>query len=401
MDYDRMLTQKIKNMSESPTIAIGEKAKKLKENGIDVISFGVGEPEFDTPENIKEKAVEAIQAGFTKYTPVTGIDELKKAICKKLEHDNMLDYSPSEIIVSCGAKHSLYNISQVLLEKDDEVIIFAPYWVTYPAQVALTGAKPVVIDTTKFDDLTIPKRELNKYLTPKTKAIILNNPCNPSGKVYSREELEVIAQIATDNDIVIVSDEIYEKYIYEDVPFMSIASLGKDVKDRTITVNGVSKTYAMTGWRIGYAAGPQKIVDAMRKLQGQVISNPVSIAQYAAAEALSGPQDGIDDRRQKYQERRDYIVNELNSIEGISCRMPEGTFYAFPKISDLFGRKSGDIIIKNSLDFCAFILDEARVAMVPGKAFGCDNFARLSYATDIQSIKIGQERIKVAIEKLK
>ena len=401
MDYDRLLTQKIKNMSGSPTIAIGEKAAELKANGIDVISFGVGEPEFDTPENIKKKAVEAIQAGFTKYTPVAGIDELKEAVCKKLKRDNRLNYSPSEIIVSCGVKHSIYNISQVLLEKDDEVIIFAPHWVTYPAQVALTGARPVVIDTTKFDDLRIPKREFNKYLTPKTKAIILNNPCNPSGKVYSREELEVIAEIATDNDIIIISDEIYEKFVYGDVRFKSIAALGQDVKDRTITLNGVSKAYAMTGWRIGYAAGPQIIIDAMRKLQGQVISNPVSIAQYAATEALNGPQDGIDDRRQKYQERRDYIVNELNSIEGINCRVPEGTFYAFPNISNLFGRKSGDIILKDSLDFCAFILDEARVAMVPGKAFGCDNFARLSYATDDRSIKIGLDRIKMAIEKLK
>ena len=401
MDYDKLLTQKIKNMSESPTIAIGEKAVALKESGIDVISFGLGEPEYDTPENIKAKAIESIQAGFTKYTPVAGIDELKKAICKKLKHHNRLDYSRSEIIVSCGVKHGLYNISQVLLEKDDEVIIFAPHWVTYPAQVALAGARPVVIDTTKFDDLKIPKREFNKYLTPKTKAIIINNPCNPSGKVFSREELETIAQIAIDNDLFIVSDEIYEKFIYEDVRFMSIAALNQSVKDRTITLNGVSKAYAMTGWRIGYAAGPQIIIDAMRKLQGQVISNPVSIAQYAAVEALSGPQDDIEERRQTYQNRRNYIVKELNSIAGIRCRMPEGTFYAFPDISRLFGKKAGDMVLNDSLDFCEFILDEARVAMVPGKAFGCDNFARLCYAADDQSIKIGIDRIKQAIEKLK
>jgi len=400
MDYGKMITKKIKSIGESPTIAIDEKAKMLKKKGVDVISFAMGEPGFDTPENIKEKAIESIQAGFTKYTPVAGIDELKSAIVAKLKRDNMIDYSLSEIIVSCGAKHSLFNISQALFDGDDEVIILAPYWVTYPAQVTLAGARPVIVDTSKFDDLMISKRELKEYVTSKTKAIILNNPCNPSGKVYSRQELEVVAQIVLENNIFVISDEIYERLVYDEVHHMSVAALSKEIKTRTITVNGVSKTYAMTGWRIGYSAGPQELIDAMKKFQGQVTSNPVSIAQYASSEALTGPQHYVDHMRIKYQERRDYVVKELNSIEGITCRMPEGAFYAFPNVADLFGRKSGDVVIKNSMDFCSFVLDEARVAMVPGKAFGCDNFVRLSYAVNMQSIKNGIERIRNAMDKL-
>jgi aspartate aminotransferase len=400
MDYSHMIAKKITSMRESSTIAISQKANLLRKQGVDVISLAVGEPDFDTPENIKQKAVDSIKAGFTKYTPVDGVDELKESICQKLKQENNLDYSPAEVLVSCGAKHALYNITQVLFEENDEVIILAPYWVTYPAQVELTGAKPVIIDTSASENLMVSARELNACLTSKTKAILLNNPCNPSGKVYSKQELEIIADAAVENNIFIISDDIYEKFVYGDAKHVSAATFGDEVKARTITINGVSKAYAMTGWRIGYAAGPQPIIDAMKKVQGQVTSNPTSISQYAASEALLGPQNDVDQMKNQYQERRDYLVGELNDIEGISCRMPEGAFYVFPDISDLFAKKADSAEISDSISFCSYILDEARVALVPGKAFGCDNFVRFSYATDMQSIKEAMERIKSAVDKL-
>ncbi len=401
MEYDKMLAKKIARLGESSTIAISQKANSLRNKGVDVISLAVGEPDFDTPANIKKKAVESINDGFTKYTAVDGIDDLKKAICRKLKKENNLDYLPSEVIVSCGAKHSLYNISQVLFEQDDEVIILAPYWVTYPAQVELTGAKPVLIDTSSSDNLMVTRQELEERLTSKTKAILLNNPCNPSGKVYSREELEIIADAAVGHNIFIISDDIYEKFVYGEAQHVSVATFSDEVKARTITVNGVSKAYAMTGWRIGYAAGPAPIINAMKKVQGQITTNPASISQHAATEALLGPQNDVDQMKTQYQKRRDYIVEALNSIAGVACRMPEGAFYVFPNISELLKKKSDEGIIGDSVGFCSYILDEARVALVPGKAFGCDNFVRLSYATDMQSIRAAIERIKVAVSKLR
>lgn len=401
MDYDNMIAKKIGRMGESSTIAISQKANLLRKEGINVISLAVGEPDFDTPANIKNKAIESINDGFTKYTAVDGIDELKKAICHKFKQENALDYSPSEVIVSCGAKHSLYNVAQVLFEPDDEVVILAPYWVTYPAQVELTGAKAVIIDTSKSQDLMVSRQELEVCLTPRTKAIMLNNPCNPSGKVYNEKELGIIADAAVKNNFFIISDDIYEKFVYTEAKHLSVATFSEEVKARTITVNGVSKTYAMTGWRIGYAAGPQPIINAMKKVQGQITTNPASISQYAATEALMGPQDDVTAMKTEYQKRRDYIVAELNTIAGVACRMPEGAFYVFPNISGLLPKKSRDGVIGDSVRFCSYILDEARVALVPGKAFGCDDFVRLSYATDMQSIKEAIERIKAAIDKLR
>ena len=400
MNDDQNISKKVKEIDESPTIAIGEKANSMRESGINIISFAMGEPDFDTPENIKEKAIHSIKEGFTKYTSVSGINELKKAIIEKLERDNGLGYSNSEIIVSCGAKHSLYNLSQVLFEQGDEVVIFAPYWVTYPAQVQLAGAKPVIVDTSKLDNFKLSKSNLDRHITSKTKAIILNNPCNPTGKVFSRNELEIIAEICLEKNIYIISDEIYEKLIYDGLKHLSIASLSNEIKDRTITVNGVSKAYAMTGWRIGYAAGPQKIINAMNKIQGQITSNPTSIAQMAAVEALTGPQKDVELMRNEFQKRRDYIVKELNSIKNIFCTMPGGAFYAFPNIAGLFGMRLGNKMIKDSLDFCSFLLEEAQVAVVPGKAFGTDDFVRFSFATSMQNIKNGIEKIKKAIGKL-
>ncbi len=401
MDYENFIAKKIRRMGESSTIAISQKANTLRKQGINVISLAVGEPDFDTPANIKNKAVESINAGFTKYTAVDGIDDLKKAICHKFKEENGLDYTPSEVIVSCGAKHSLYNLAQVLFEQDDEVIILAPYWVTYPAQVELTGAKAVIIDTSASENLMVTQQELEACVTPKTKAIMLNNPCNPSGKVYTAEELGIIADAAVRHNFFIISDDIYEKFVYGETKHVNVATFSDEVKSRSITVNGVSKAYAMTGWRIGYAAGPQPIIKAMKKVQGQITTNPASISQQAATEALMGPQDDVAQMKTEYQKRRDYIVAALNTIAGIHCRMPEGAFYVFPMISELLQKKSGGEVIGDSVRFCSYILDEAQVALVPGKAFGCDNFVRLSYATDMESIKEAMERIQSAIEKLK
>ena len=401
MDYDHFLARRVKAIKTSATIAINEKATRMRARGVDVISFAVGEPDFDTPQNIKKAAVEAIESGFTKYTAVAGIVELKEAIAEKFHNDNGLAYKPAQISVACGAKHALYNIAQVLWDKGDEVIILAPYWVSYTDQVILTGATPVIFDTSKFKNFAIPRDELKALITPRTRAILINSPSNPTGKVYNRSELESIAQLAVENDLLIISDEIYEKILYDGTEFVSIAALGNEIQQRTITVNGVSKAYAMTGWRIGYAAGPEKIIQAMNKIQGQATSAPNSIAQKASIAALCGPQAQVDIMRREYQKRRDYIINELNTIEGIDCNIPSGAFYAYPNVSKLYGSKYGDQVITDSVGFCAYILDETQVALVPGLAFGTDDFVRISYATSMENIKTGMGRIKRAIEKLK
>ena len=401
MDYDHFLARRVKAIKTSATIAINEKATRMRARGVDVISFAVGEPDFDTPQNIKKAAVEAIESGFTKYTAVAGIVELKEAIAEKFHNDNGLAYKPAQISVACGAKHALYNIAQVLWDKGDEVIILAPYWVSYTDQVILTGATPVIFDTSKFKNFAIPRDELKALITPRTRAILINSPSNPTGKVYNRSELEFIAQLAVENDLLIISDEIYEKIIYDGTEFVSIAALGNEIQQRTITINGVSKAYAMTGWRIGYAAGPEKIIQAMNKIQGQATSAPNSIAQKASIAALCGPQAQVDIMRREYQKRRDYIINELNTIEGIDCNIPSGAFYAYPNVSKLYGSKYGDQVITDSVGFCAYVLDETQVALVPGLAFGTDDFVRISYATSMENIKTGMGRIKRAIEKLK
>lgn len=401
MDYDHFLARRVKAIKTSATIAINEKATRMRARGVDVISFAVGEPDFDTPQNIKKAAVEAIESGFTKYTAVAGIIELKEAIAEKFHNDNGLAYKPAQISVACGAKHALYNIAQVLWDKGDEVIILAPYWVSYTDQVILTGATPVIFDTSKFKNFAIPRDELKALITPRTRAILINSPSNPTGKVYNRSELESIAQLAVENDLLIISDEIYEKILYDGTEFVSIAALGNEIQQRTITINGVSKAYAMTGWRIGYAAGPEKIIQAMNKIQGQATSAPNSIAQKASIAALCGPQAQVDIMRREYQKRRDYIINELNTIEGIDCNIPSGAFYAYPNVSKLYGSKYGDQVITDSVGFCAYVLDETQVALVPGLAFGTDDFVRISYATSMENIKTGMGRIKRAIEKLK
>ncbi len=395
-----MLSDRAGKIKPSPTLAIDSKAKSMKASGVDVISFGLGEPDFDTPEHIKEAAAKAMKDGFTKYTAVGGIDPLKDAIIDKLKNDNGLSYKREEIIVSTGAKHSLYNVAQALYGQGDEVIIPSPYWVSYPDQVLLNDAVPVFVKTYEADSFMVRPEALEEKITGKTKALILNSPSNPTGMVYDRKALEKIAELALRYNFYIVSDEIYEKLIYGDASHISIASLGGEVKRKTIVINGLSKSHAMTGWRIGYAAGPAHIVKAMTNIQSQSTSNPTSISQKAAVEALRGPQDFVGTMRTEFDKRRRYLVEELNKIQGITCIMPEGAFYVFPNTSGLYGKKFGDRKISSSADLALYLLDEAKVAVVHGSAFGDDNYVRLSYATSLDDIKRGVVRIKEALGKL-
>jgi len=394
------LASRAEKLKPSATLLITAKAKALRAEGIDVIGFGAGEPDFDTPENIKHIAVSAINDGFTKYTAVGGIDELKEAIIASLSEDYGLDYDKSEIIVSCGAKHTLYNLTQVIIEEGDEVIIPAPYWVSYPAQVSLAGGKPVIIETTEESGFKIEPDELKEKINQKTKVLILNFPSNPTGATYSEDDLNIIAEIAIDSGLIIISDEIYHKILYDSITHTPIATLGDDVKNSTILVNGVSKTYSMTGWRIGYSAGDKAVTSAMSKLQGQSTSNPVSISQMAAVEALMGSQDDVSKMVREFEERKNYITKRLNEVPDVRCFSPQGAFYVFPNISRFFGKGYDGKEIENSVDFTEFLLEEAKVAVIPGIEFGSDDHVRISYAVSMEDIKKGIDRIEEAVEKL-
>lgn len=396
-----MISERAKKIKPSPTLAIDAKAKAMKAGGVDVVNFGVGEPDFDTPEHVKEAAIKAIRDGFTKYTPVGGIDELKVAIIDKLKKDNNLEYEKDEVIVSCGAKHSLYNIAQALFGPGDEIIIPSPYWVSYPDQALLNDAVPVFVKTFENDSFVMRPEAFEAKITKKTRALVLNSPSNPTGLTYDKKGLEAVAEIALKHNIYIISDEIYEKLLYDGMEHTSIASLSSAMKAMTITVNGLSKSHAMTGWRMGYAAGPKDIIKAMTNIQSQSTSNPSSITQKAAVAALTGPQDFLSTMRTEFDKRRKFLVNELNSIAGVSCPMPTGAFYAFPNVSKLYGKKAGDRQINSSLDLALYMLEDAKVALVHGEAFGDDNYIRISYATSMENIKKGLERIKEAIARLK
>ena len=396
-----LLSQRAKAIKPSPTLAIDAKAKALKAQGVDVIGFGVGEPDFDTPQNIKDAAIKAIEMGFTKYCPVGGTDDLKDAIIEKLKKDNGLSYERGEIIVSCGAKHSLYNIAMTILEKGDEVIIPAPYWVSYPDIVALADAKPVIVNTSEKNGFKMTAEEFRKAITPETKAVIINSPSNPTGSSYSRKELEGIAEVAVEKKILIISDDIYEKLVYDGFEFISIASISKEVKDLTIVVNGVSKAYAMTGWRIGYAAAAKEIITAMTNIQSQSTSNPNSIAMKASTEALIGTQDAVSAMVGEFDKRRVYMVERLNRIKGITCLRPNGAFYAFPNVTGLLRKNFNGKLIETSSDMATLLLDEVKVALVPGSAFGAEGFLRLSYATSMEKIKEGIDRVEKAVGMLK
>lgn len=394
------LSARISLIKPSPTLAITAKANTLRAEGHDIIGFAAGEPDFDTPESIKRAAIKAIESGFTKYTPVGGTDELKDAIISKLKRDNDLSYKRSEVAVSCGAKHTLYNLAQVLFEEGDEVIIPAPYWVSYLDIITLTGAKAVVIATNAADGFKLQPQQLPKAINSRTKAIIINSPSNPTGITYGRAELESLAAILVEKDILVISDDIYEKIIYEGEEFFSMAAIKPALKPKFILVNGVSKAYAMTGWRIGYAAGPEEIIAAVIKLQSQSTSNPTSIAQKAAVEALNGRQESVTTMRQEFEKRRNVIVSMLNAIPGVKCMMPQGAFYVFPDLSSFYGRSYGSKVIANSSDLTAYLLEVANVAVVPGVEFGQDNHIRISYATSMQHIEEGLKRIKQCLMKL-
>ena len=394
------LSARINSIKPSPTLAITMKANALRAEGRDVIGFGAGEPDFDTPDNVKKAAIQAIEEGFTKYTPVGGIDELKDAIIGKLNRDNKLNYTRAQIVVSCGAKHTLYNLAQVLFEEGDEVIIPSPYWVSYPDIVILTGAKPVILKTNASDGFKIGPGQLEEVINPRTRAVIINSPSNPTGAVYTQAELVELAEVFVKNDVLAISDDIYEKILYDGISFANMATVNADMKERTVVVNGVSKSHAMTGWRIGYAAGPVEIIAAATKLQSQNTSNPTSIAQKAAVEALNGDQAIVEAMVKEFEKRRNVMVDRLNAIPGITCMTPQGAFYVFPEIAGLLGRKYGGKVLATSSDVAAWLLDEANVAVIPGGEFGQDDHIRLSYATSMSNIEKGLKRIRDAIMKL-
>jgi len=378
-------SKKIAQLKPSITLAITSKAKAMKAKGVDVIGFGAGEPDFDTPVNIKKAAIRAIEEGFTKYTPASGITELKKAICSKLKKDNKLTHKPEDVVISCGAKHTLYNIFQVLCGAGDEVIIISPYWVSYPEMVGLAGAKPVFVKASEEDGFVVDPEKLRKKITKRTKAIVINSPSNPTGVVYPRKVLEKIAKIIASKNIFVISDEIYEKLIYGDEKHVSIGSLNKRISKLTLTVNGVSKAYSMTGWRIGYVAGEGQIIKKISALQSHSTSNPTSISQIAALEAFEGSQKMLKIMKKEFALRRNYLLSRIEKIDDISCVAPKGAFYAFCNIE-----KTG----LGSLEFSERLLSEAHVACVPGIAFGSDNHVRLSFATSMKNLQEGLTRIE-------
>lgn len=379
-------------------MVISTKAKQMRAQGIDVIGFGVGEPDFDTPLHIKEAAITAIREGFTKYTPASGITELKEAIAEKFRRDNGLEYSLSQIAVSCGAKHSIHNVLQAICDPGDEVIFASPYWVSYIEMVKLAAGESVIVATKPDNNFCLQPEDIEKAISGKTKAIIINSPSNPTGTIYSWDTLTAIAQLALKHQFYVIADEVYEKLIYDGNEHHSIATLDDDIKEITIVVNGVSKAYSMTGWRIGYAAGPEDVIAGLGRIQSHNTSNPNSIAQKAALQALTGPQDEVEKMRVEFESRRDYIASRFDAIEGISSVRPQGAFYIFPDISAYYGKTLKGVTIKNSTDFAAYLLNEARVAVVPGAAFGCDDYMRLSFATSIENIEKGLDRIKEALK---
>jgi aspartate aminotransferase len=394
-----MLADRLKTLAPSPTLAMQAKAKAMRAQGIDVISFGAGEPDFDTPRRIKDAAIRAIEQGQTKYTEVGGVPELRAAVCSKLKRDNGLDYAPDEVTVSCGAKHTLYNLFMALVNPGDEVLIPSPYWVSYPEQVRLLGGVPVPVATPESTAFDLDPAELRRAVTPRTKMIVLDSPGNPTGAVFSPAALAEVAKLAVERDLWIVSDECYEALTYEG-RHVSIASLSAEVKARTIVVNTCSKAYAMTGWRIGYAAGPKPVIKAMTDVQSQVTSNPASVSQWAAVEALGGAQDEVAKMTSEFDRRRRVIIAALNAVPGVHCVMPKGAFYAFPNVSGLFGKRARGGTLRGSADVCAFLLDEARIATVAGIDFGSDAHIRLSYATSLEMITTGLARMDAAVRTL-
>jgi len=394
------ISTRARNLVPSATLAIGAKARQMQADGIDVIGFAQGEPDFDTPDHIKEAAIQAARDGFTKYTATGGINELKDAVVTKLKRDNGLNYTRNQVLISCGGKHSLYNVFQALLDPGDEVIIPAPYWVSFPEQVKLCDAKPVIVRTSEAQGFRLNRQVLEPAVTARTKLVVLNSPSNPTGGALSRTELEGIGALAVERGFGIVSDETYEALVYDGYQHVSIASLSDAIYARTIVVNSMSKAYAMTGWRLGYAAGPAEIIKAMDGLQGQMTSNPTSFAQRGAVVALTSSQEPTHRMREEFAKRRRYIVDRLNAMPKIRCHSPEGAFYVFPNVSALYGKRSGNKAITNSTEFTTFLLEAARIAVVPGVEFGNDNHVRISYATPRANIETGMNRMAEAVATL-
>lgn len=388
------LSDRVKRIKPSATLLITAKAKELRKKGIDVIGFGAGEPDFDTPDYVKEGAIKALKEGKTKYTPAAGIPELREAIAEKLKLKNKIGYSPSEVVVVPGAKMGLYEVFASILNSGDEVIVPSPYWVSYPEQIALCDGKPVFVELKEENGFVLTAEDIEKAITPKTKAIVLNTPSNPTGAVIPEEELQKIGELCVEKGVMIISDECYEEFTYEK-PHVSIASLSEEIKNITFTVGAFSKSYSMTGWRLGWVAAPEKYIKAITNIQSQTISNPTSFAQYGALEALKDGGKFPAMMREEFKKRRDFIVEQLLSIEGVSCPKPEGAFYVFPNISYYI---KGNI--ENDIQFAEYLLEEAKVAVVPGSAFGKEGYIRMSYATSMENIKEGLNRMKEALKKL-
>ena len=395
------LAQRIAELKPSATVAISQKANEMKAKGVDILSFSVGEPDFDTPAHIKEAAKRAIDEGRNRYTAAWGVPELRGAIARRSEERRGVFHKPASVVVSVGAKHSLFNLAQALYDPGDEVIVPAPYWVSYPAQVALAGATPVLVPTAEDEGFKLTPERLAGALTPKTKALILCTPSNPTGSAYSAGELKALAEVLADHRCWIVVDEIYGELVYGGFEQQSMLTVAPELRDRTLVVDGVSKTYAMTGWRIGWMIGPEEVAAACNKLQGQSTTNPTSNAQWAALAALEGPQDCLREFRAAFERRRARIVEGLQKIEGVSCRVPDGAFYAFANVGGLLGKRAGDVVLEDDLAVAAYLLEEARCAVVPGSAFGAPGFLRISYACSEAQIDEGLRRIGDAVAKLR
>ena len=394
------LAERTKLIKPSVTLAIAAKAGKLRSEGVDVVNFSAGEPDFDTPDHIKAAAVEALRKGMTKYTDVKGIEPLRAAIAHKYEQEYGLRYRKEDVLVSCGAKHSLYNVFQAVVNSGDEILIPSPYWVSYSDMALLAGGIPKLIQTSEATGFRITAEQLEAELTPKTRVFILNSPCNPTGASYAADELLAIARVLEKHNCLVIADDIYEKIVYDDFQVHNIVALNPALRDRTVIINGVSKTYSMTGWRIGYAIGPAEIISAAAKIQSQSTSNPTSIAQAAALEAISGPQLEVDRMVREFKQRRDVIVARLNALPGIHCLKPQGAFYVFPNVSELLGRTANGKCLASPCDFADYLLEEAKVAVVPGEDFGSKEHIRFSYATALDDIEKGCKRIADAVGKL-
>ena len=382
-----MISERIAHIGASETLRINAKARELAAQGIDVVDLSVGEPDFPTPGNVKDAGKQAIDTDFTKYTANVGIPELRQAIAEKLKRDNNVEYSPDEIIVSSGAKNCLYNLWMAILNEGEEVIIPAPYWVSYPQQVLLAGGRPVIVNTREEDDFKITPDDLDSAISFSSRALVINNPSNPTGTAYTREELEAICALAAKEGLVIVADEIYEKLVYDGFRFASVASLGKAIKEKTVIINGVSKAYSMTGWRLGYAAGPKEIMSAMAKVQSHNTSNASSVSQMAALEALKGPQMDVARMASEFQRRRNYVIQKLKMIPNVSCMEPRGAFYVFPNFSSFYDKEYEGMLIRNSYGLTYYLLKYANVAVVPGDAFGNGDCIRFSYATSMDNLE--------------